>query len=101
MLDRIDGIQSPQLATSASVASPAAAKSPESLFPELFKQAVARVEAFHNDSTEKTGRFLRGEEQEVHEMVLAAQRSQLSFELFLQVRNKVVQAYQEVMRMQV
>jgi flagellar hook-basal body complex protein FliE len=32
--------------------------------------------------------------------VLATQRAELAFELFLQVRNKVVQAYQEIMRMQ-
>ena len=33
-------------------------------------------------------------------MVLETQRNELQFELFLQVRNKMVQAYQEVMRMQ-
>jgi flagellar hook-basal body complex protein FliE len=32
---------------------------------------------------------------------LAAQRASLEFELFLQVRNKVTSAYQEIMRMQV
>jgi flagellar hook-basal body complex protein FliE len=31
---------------------------------------------------------------------MAAQRAELSFDLFLQVRNKVVSAYQEIMKMQ-
>ncbi|MCL4851471.1 MAG: flagellar hook-basal body complex protein FliE, partial [Bryobacteraceae bacterium] len=42
-----------------------------------------------------------GEAEEVHQAVLATQQAELAFEMFLQVRNKVVQAYQEVMRMQV
>jgi flagellar hook-basal body complex protein FliE len=45
-------------------------------------------------------RYLSGEDVEIHDLVLTTQRNQLQFELFLQVRNKVVQAYQEVMRMQ-
>jgi flagellar hook-basal body complex protein FliE len=36
----------------------------------------------------------------LHTTVLATQRAELSFDLFLQVRNKVVAAYQEIMRMQ-
>jgi flagellar hook-basal body complex protein FliE len=32
--------------------------------------------------------------------VLATQRAELAFDLFLEMRNKVVQAYQEIMRMQ-
>jgi len=47
------------------------------------------------------GRFLRGEGVDLHQVALAQQQAQLSFELFLQVRNKVVQAYQEIMRMQI
>ena len=45
-------------------------------------------------------RFLSGEGEELHTTILATQRAELSFDLFLQVRNKVVSAYQEIMRMQ-
>ena len=45
--------------------------------------------------------FLAGKNEDVHTAVLATQRADLSFELFMQVRNKVVSAYQEIMRMQV
>ncbi len=100
MIDRIDGIQAPELATPAP-AGLDGRKASEALFASVFKEAVARVEALQHDSQVKTDRFLRGEEQEIHDMVLSAQRAQLSFEMFLQVRNKLVQAYQEVMRMQV
>jgi flagellar hook-basal body complex protein FliE len=43
-------------------------------------------------------RFLSGEGEDVHTTVLAVQRATLSFDLFLQARNKVVSAYQELMR---
>ncbi len=48
-----------------------------------------------------TESFLTGGNEELHSVALAAQRASLEFELFLQVRNKVVSAYQEIMRMQV
>jgi flagellar hook-basal body complex protein FliE len=44
--------------------------------------------------------FLSGDGQELHSAVLAVQRADLAFELGLQVRNKVVSAYQEIMRLQ-
>jgi flagellar hook-basal body complex protein FliE len=45
--------------------------------------------------------FLSSENEDVHMAALAVQRADLSFSLFQQVRNRVVAAYQEVMKMQV
>jgi flagellar hook-basal body complex protein FliE len=45
-------------------------------------------------------RFLSGDGEDIHTTVLATQRAELSFEMFQQVRNKVVSAYQEIMKMQ-
>ncbi len=47
------------------------------------------------------GSILSGEGDDLHKTIMTTQRADLAMELFLQVRNKVVQAYQEVMRMQV
>ena len=46
------------------------------------------------------GKYLSGEDEEVHKVALATQQAEIAFDLFLQVRNKVISAYQEVMRMQ-
>lgn len=70
-------------------------------FGALFQDAVTRVDQFQKTNQDLVDRFLRGEEVEVHDMVMAGQRAELAFDMFLQVRNKVVQAYQEVMRMQI
>ncbi|MBM3788594.1 MAG: flagellar hook-basal body complex protein FliE [Acidobacteria bacterium] len=69
-------------------------------FDKLLTQAIGEVEKYRLNSEAATNRFLTGETQEIHQMVLESQRAEIAFETFLQVRNKVVQAYQEVMRMQ-
>jgi len=70
-------------------------------FHTLFAEAVARVENYRREADTAVDRFLRGEDEEVHKVAMAAQQAELSLELFLQVKNKVVQAYQEIMRMQI
>jgi flagellar hook-basal body complex protein FliE len=69
-------------------------------FQEVFSSAVQRVEAFGQNASASVERFLSGEGEELHNTVLATQQAELSFELFLQARSKVVSAYQEIMRMQ-
>jgi flagellar hook-basal body complex protein FliE len=83
-------------------ASPAAEATPSGeAFHSAFTDAVAKVESFQNNAAASLNRFLSGEGEELHQVALAAKQAELSFDLFLQVRNKVVAAYEEVMRMQV
>lgn len=70
-------------------------------FRDALSDAVRRVENYRAGADGAVERFLAGEGEDLHSVALATQRAELAFELFLQVRNKVVQAYQEVMRMQV
>ena len=70
-------------------------------FQSLFAEAVSKVERFQHNAQQSAGRFLNGEGEEIHKVALAAQQADLSFQMFLQVRNKVISAYQEIMRMQV
>jgi flagellar hook-basal body complex protein FliE len=69
-------------------------------FGAVFESALSSVENTRQQSTETVEKFLSGEGGELHTTVLATQRAELSFQLFLQARNKVVDAYQEIMRMQ-
>jgi flagellar hook-basal body complex protein FliE len=77
-----------------------AEKSSGDVFQSVLTDAINRVEQFQLGSQQSTDRFLRGEEEELHQVVLASQRADVAFEMFLGVRNKVVSAYQEIMRMQ-
>lgn len=69
-------------------------------FEDVFASAVRQVEAFGQQAAGSVNRFLSGEGEELHTAVLATTRAELSFDLFLQTRNKVVSAYQEIMKMQ-
>jgi flagellar hook-basal body complex protein FliE len=70
-------------------------------FAAAFSDAVNKVESFQSNAQQSINRFLNGEGEEIHKVALASQQADLTFQLFLQVRNKVVSAYQEIMRMQV
>ena len=70
-------------------------------FDSVLKDAIQQVESFHRAAGQQVGSFLSGESEDLHGTILATQRAELSLELFQGVRNKVVQAYQEVMRMQI
>ncbi|MEP7353491.1 MAG: flagellar hook-basal body complex protein FliE [Acidobacteriota bacterium] len=70
-------------------------------FQAAFTEAVGKVESFQQNASASVDRFLSGEGEELHQVALSAQRAELSFDLLLQVRNKVIGAYEEVMRMQV
>jgi flagellar hook-basal body complex protein FliE len=70
-------------------------------FRDVLGSAIGEVEGARSDANQGVSRFLSGEGDDLHSVILASQRAELEFDMFLQVRNKVVSAYQEIMRMQV
>ena len=69
-------------------------------FQDVLTSAIQRVESLGTDASTSVENFLSGEGGELHTAILASQRADLGFDMFLQVRNKVVGAYQEIMKMQ-
>jgi flagellar hook-basal body complex protein FliE len=80
---------------------PAPGSSSGGAFQSAFADAVSKVESFQNNAQSSVERFLSGEGEELHHVAIASQQAELSFQLFMQVRNKIVSAYQQVMQMQV
>jgi flagellar hook-basal body complex protein FliE len=70
-------------------------------FKSLLNTAIQHVSTAQNNADASVQSFLSGESDELHSTILATQRADLEFDMFMQVRNKVVSAYQEIMRMQV
>jgi flagellar hook-basal body complex protein FliE len=70
-------------------------------FQSVLTDAVQKVEGFGNNAAASVNNFLSGDGEELHDVAIQSQEAEMSFDLFLQVRNKIVSAYQEVMRMQV
>jgi|SRR5581483_4784324 len=69
-------------------------------FQSALNSAINNVEHSRENSHQTINNFLGGGNQELHEVALSVQQSELAFEMLVQVRNKVISAYQEVMRMQ-
>ncbi|MFL6415253.1 MAG: flagellar hook-basal body complex protein FliE [Bryobacteraceae bacterium] len=78
--------------------STAAAKAGD--FGSILKSAINEVENSHATADTSIRNFLSGENGEIHTTILATQKAELQFELFMQARNKAVSAYQEIMKMQ-
>lgn len=81
----------------ASAASPAAASTP---FAELITDAAAQVNALEGQARTAISGLMTGTGVDVHQATIAAEKAEMAFELALSVRNKAVQAYQQVMGMQ-
>jgi flagellar hook-basal body complex protein FliE len=69
-------------------------------FGEILKDAISTVNELQKQSDQEIQKLMTGESQDLHTTVIAMQKADLSFQMMMQVRNKIVQAYQEIMRMQ-
>ncbi len=69
-------------------------------FKNVLDSAIQEVEGSRASANQSINQFLSGEGEDLHSTILASQRADLELQMFLQVRNKVVSAYQEVMKMQ-
>lgn len=74
----------------------------ESEFANLLKQSVDKVNETKLDANRLQEAFQKGDPNvQISEVMVAMQKSSVSFQAMLQVRNKLVSAYQEIMNMQV
>jgi flagellar hook-basal body complex protein FliE len=64
-------------------------------------ELVKKTQELQQDSDKAIQGLMTGDVKGLHEVVLAMEKSSVSFQFMTQVRNKVVEAYQEIMRMQV
>ncbi len=68
-------------------------------FTELFNDMINSVNSIQKDSAQMQEAFMNGEPVELHQMMIKAQEAGVSMDLLLEVRNKLVNAYSEIMRM--
>lgn len=68
-------------------------------FADAIRDAIGRVEDSQAGAQSAAAELLVNGKGDVHAVALAAQNAELSLELFQQVRNKFVSAYQEIMKM--
>ena len=70
-------------------------------FSSLLKDALNKVNALQLQSDEYKQLLATGDVDNLHDVTIAAEKASIALQLTLAIRNKVVEAYQEIMRMQV
>ena len=73
----------------------------ESKFGNVLTQAMQEIDHLQNESHQEIEKVLGGDITDVHSAMIAMQKADLSFQMMMQIRNKLVEAYHEIMRMQV
>ena len=72
----------------------------EKTFFELLKESISKLNS-HLIEAEKTAQeFILGK-RDIQEVLIAIEKANLEFRLAVQIRNKLIEAYQEIMRMQI
>lgn len=69
-------------------------------FAERLRSMMEDVDSLQDHSLELQQALLSGESMDVHEVMIAGQEAGLAFDLMLEIRNKLMEAYQEIMRLQ-
>lgn len=90
-----------QTAQPTSRPAPAAAETATQPFDNFVTKALDNLQAAQDDVDQKTIDFVSGGETELHNLMISSEKLSLGFNLTLQLRNKALDAYQEIMRTQV
>jgi flagellar hook-basal body complex protein FliE len=72
-----------------------------SSFSDLLRTSVNQVNTLQVQADDSISNLVAGRTKNIHETMLAIERADSSLKLMMQVRNKILDAYKEIMRMQV
>src|SRR5215467_11520174 len=68
-------------------------------FMDSLRNAMDQIGSLQSEADDKVAQLLSGNGQDVHSAMIAVEKASLSFQMMVQVRNKIVQAYQQVSSM--
>lgn len=74
---------------------------PEQKFSNILKSAIEHVNKVENEANIKTEQLATNKIEDLHDVMITAQKASITVEAAVQVQQKVIDAYNEMMRMQV
>jgi flagellar hook-basal body complex protein FliE len=95
------GVGALDIAPPREVPAAGAPPAPGASFGQVLKDSLAQVNSLQHEADGAIQSLATGGGATLHDTMLAVQKAELSFKLMMQVRNKIVEAYQEVLRMSV
>ena len=70
-------------------------------FKDALSKTISEVDGLKSDADQAIYDMSLGKGEDIHKVMIAMEKSDVSFQLMLQVRNKAIGAYEEIMRMNV
>jgi flagellar hook-basal body complex protein FliE len=67
-------------------------------FGDVLENAIQEVSNLQQEAGSESQKLLTGNTQDIHSAMVALQKADVSFQMMMQVRNKLVSAYQEIMK---
>jgi len=72
----------------------------EASFSDILKSAVQTVDSLHDGAAAQVQQMMQGGGGDINQVMIAVEKADVSFQLMMQVRNKIVSAYQDIEKMQ-
>jgi flagellar hook-basal body complex protein FliE len=69
-------------------------------FSDILKSAVNSVDSLNDNAASQVSSFMQGGAADMNGVMMAVEKADVSFQLMMQVRNKIVNAYQDIEKMQ-
>ena len=85
----------------AAACSPLTEEAQKNSFGNMLKSHLTEVNHLQNSADTAVQKLASGQDKDIHNTMIAMEKAGVAFQLTMQVRNKVLEAYQEIMRMQV
>ncbi|MGA8298858.1 MAG: flagellar hook-basal body complex protein FliE [Terriglobales bacterium] len=92
----LTGLPTPPSAPTA----PSGSQGEQGNFGDTLRSAISSVDQLNQSSDSQVTELLKGDRQDVHNVMIAIEKADISYQLMLQVRNKILNAYQEVSKLQ-
>ncbi len=74
-------------------------KAEDESFGDFLSQAIDGVNSLQKDSGQATESLMKGEAADLHQVMIAAEKAGISFDLLLEIRKRLLEAYQNIVRM--
>lgn len=91
----------PMVNEATKISTPVTSSEAQQTFANALKDAMTNVNAQQIQSDTMTEKLINGGDVELHEVMIASQKASVTLNATMEVRNKVIEAYQEIMRMSV
>lgn len=94
-------VSSPLKATEQKIKESISSEEKSVSFGKILGDLVQQVNAMDKSTGQSIEKLIAGEADNIHQVMIAAEEASLTFSLMMEIRNKLIEAYQEIMRMQI